>query len=96
MQSAVSRQVQALEELLGVKLLTRGHRSTAFTPEGERLFQTMSYSCWGTFGATRLGHIAGPGIYAGFRAEYSSSRTFLERHRRRGQLCVPVKLVGLV
>jgi LysR family transcriptional regulator, glycine cleavage system transcriptional activator len=37
-QSAVSRQIHALEEMLGVKLLVRGHRSIAFTPEGERLF----------------------------------------------------------
>jgi LysR family glycine cleavage system transcriptional activator len=37
-QSAVSRQVQALEEALGVKLLLRGHRSVTFTAEGERLF----------------------------------------------------------
>ena len=39
-QSAVSRQVSALEEALGVKLLVRGHRSIAFTPEGERLFRS--------------------------------------------------------
>lgn len=39
-QSAVSRQVHALEERLGVKLLVRGHRSIAFTPEGERLFRS--------------------------------------------------------
>ena len=38
-QSAVSRQVQALEDSLGFKLLERGHRSVAFTPEGERLFR---------------------------------------------------------
>lgn len=38
-QSAVSRQIQALERALGVKLLIRGHRSLAFTPEGDRLFQ---------------------------------------------------------
>lgn len=38
-QSAVSRQVRALEDLLGVKLLVRGHRSIAFTPEGARLFR---------------------------------------------------------
>lgn len=37
-QSAVSRQIHALEEKLGVKLLVRGHRSIGFTPEGERLF----------------------------------------------------------
>ncbi|MEQ8964809.1 MAG: LysR substrate-binding domain-containing protein [Azospirillaceae bacterium] len=37
-QSAVSRQVQGLEDALGVALLTRGYRSIAFTPEGERLF----------------------------------------------------------
>lgn len=38
-QSAVSRQIHALEEMLGVKLLVRGHRSITFTPEGERLFR---------------------------------------------------------
>lgn len=38
-QSAVSRQVAALEQLLGVKLLVRGHRSIAFTPDGERFFR---------------------------------------------------------
>lgn len=39
-QSAVSRQVLALEDMLGVRLLVRGHRSIAFTPEGERLFRS--------------------------------------------------------
>lgn len=39
-QSAVSRQVLALEAALGVRLLIRGHRAVAFTAEGERLFQT--------------------------------------------------------
>ena len=39
-QSAISRQVQALEESLGVKLFVRGHRSIAFTAEGERLFRS--------------------------------------------------------
>ena len=38
-QSAVSRQVRSLEDMLGVKLLVRGHRSIAFTTEGERLFR---------------------------------------------------------
>lgn len=38
-QSAVSRQVRALEAQLGTRLLTRGYRSIAFTPEGERLFR---------------------------------------------------------
>jgi LysR family glycine cleavage system transcriptional activator len=41
-QSAVSRQVQTLEEQLGVRLLVRGHRRIAFTPEGERLFRSAS------------------------------------------------------
>src|SRR5690606_13087513 len=41
-QSAVSRQVHALEEQLGVRLLIRGHRSIAFTPEGERLFRSAN------------------------------------------------------
>jgi DNA-binding transcriptional LysR family regulator len=38
-QSAVSRQVHALEERLGVTLFVRGYRSIAFTPEGARLFR---------------------------------------------------------
>ncbi|MFL6678315.1 MAG: LysR substrate-binding domain-containing protein [Burkholderiaceae bacterium] len=38
-QSAVSRQVAALEAQLGVRLFVRGYRSIAFTPEGERLFR---------------------------------------------------------
>jgi DNA-binding transcriptional LysR family regulator len=41
-QSAVSRQIRTLEEMLGVKLLTRGHRSIAFTPEGDRLFRNAN------------------------------------------------------
>jgi LysR family glycine cleavage system transcriptional activator len=39
-QSAVSRQIHALEAHLGVKLLVRGYRSIAFTAEGERLFRS--------------------------------------------------------
>lgn len=39
-QSAVSRQIRALEAQLGVQLLRRGHRSIAFTAEGERLFRS--------------------------------------------------------
>lgn len=38
-QSAVSRQIRALEDAMGVKLLSRGYRSISFTPEGERLFR---------------------------------------------------------
>jgi LysR family transcriptional regulator, glycine cleavage system transcriptional activator len=38
-QSAVSRQVLALEDALGVKLLNRGYRSLSFTAEGERFFR---------------------------------------------------------
>ena len=39
-QSALSRQIQALEARLGIKLFVRGHRAIAFTAEGERLFQS--------------------------------------------------------
>jgi len=39
-QSAVSRQINALEAQLGVRLLVRGYRSIAFTDEGERLFRS--------------------------------------------------------
>ena len=38
-QSAVSRQIQGLEEALGTKLFARGHRSLTFTADGERLFR---------------------------------------------------------
>ncbi len=38
-QSALSRQVRALEERLQVRLFVRGHRSITFTKEGERLFR---------------------------------------------------------
>lgn len=38
-QSAVSRQVHALEEMVGQKLFARGYRSITFTPAGERLFR---------------------------------------------------------
>lgn len=38
-QSAISRQIHALEDTLGVKLFSRGYRSIQFTPEGERLFR---------------------------------------------------------
>ncbi len=37
-QSAVSRQVQRLEELLGVKLVERRARDLVLTPEGQRLY----------------------------------------------------------
>jgi DNA-binding transcriptional LysR family regulator len=39
-QSAVSRQIRTLEDQLRVRLFVRGHRSIAFTPEGEQLFRT--------------------------------------------------------
>jgi LysR family glycine cleavage system transcriptional activator len=41
-QSAVSRQISTLESILGVKLLTRGHRSIAFTADGDRLFRSAN------------------------------------------------------
>lgn len=37
-QSAISRQVQTLEQALGVRLFVRGVRALALTPQGERLF----------------------------------------------------------
>lgn len=39
-QSAVSRQIRALEDQMRVSLFVRQHRGVAFTPEGERLFRT--------------------------------------------------------
>ncbi len=41
-QSAVSRQINALETALGARLLVRGHRSITFTPEGDRLFRSAN------------------------------------------------------
>ena len=43
-QSAISRQVHALEDVLGVKLFARGYRSIQFTGEGERLFRIADVS----------------------------------------------------
>jgi len=39
-QSAVSRQIHALESQLGVRLFVRRHRGVDFTAEGERLFRS--------------------------------------------------------
>ena len=39
-QSAVSRQIQALETTLGCRLFVRAYRSIEFTPEGRHLFRT--------------------------------------------------------
>jgi DNA-binding transcriptional LysR family regulator len=41
-QSAISRQVQTLEEQLGVRLFARGVRRLALTPEGERLHRAAA------------------------------------------------------
>jgi DNA-binding transcriptional LysR family regulator len=41
-QSAVSRQIQSVEESLGTPLFTRKHRALELTPAGEQLFQLAS------------------------------------------------------
>ncbi|QBE63832.1 LysR substrate-binding domain-containing protein [Pseudoduganella lutea] len=41
-QSAVSRQIQALEERLGTPLFVRGNRTIALTPAGQQLFDLAS------------------------------------------------------
>jgi LysR family transcriptional regulator, glycine cleavage system transcriptional activator len=41
-QSAISRQVQTLEEQLGVRLFARGARKLTLTPEGERLHRAAA------------------------------------------------------
>jgi LysR family glycine cleavage system transcriptional activator len=43
-QSAMSKQVRALEEAMGVRLLERGYRSVSFTEEGLRLFRSANAS----------------------------------------------------
>lgn len=43
-QSAVSRQVRALEEQVGAKLFERKQRGVAFTAAGERLFRTADHA----------------------------------------------------
>ncbi|HYB54833.1 MAG TPA: LysR substrate-binding domain-containing protein [Alphaproteobacteria bacterium] len=62
-QSAVSRQVRTLEEMLGVKLLVRRHRSISFTTEGERLFRSADGAVkqlQEVIGAIRVGFAARP------------------------------------
>jgi LysR family transcriptional regulator, glycine cleavage system transcriptional activator len=41
-QSAISRQVKALEDSLGVPLFVRGHRSLELTADGQRLYRACS------------------------------------------------------
>ena len=43
-QSAMSKQVRTLEDLLGVRLLDRGYRKVSFTEEGARLFRSANAS----------------------------------------------------
>lgn len=43
-QSAMSKQIRALENALGVRLLHRGHRSLSFTEEGLNLFRSANAS----------------------------------------------------
>lgn len=43
-QSAVSRQIQALEDQVGAKLFLRKQRGVAFTEEGERLFRAADHA----------------------------------------------------
>ena len=43
-QAAVSKQVKALEQLLGVSLFLRGHRSIELTSEGQELYAAVSKS----------------------------------------------------
>jgi LysR family glycine cleavage system transcriptional activator len=61
-QSAVSRQIHALEAALGMKLFERTHRAIHFTTEGERLFVSADSAMQqlqdtvGTLQASRLAH----------------------------------------
>jgi DNA-binding transcriptional LysR family regulator len=41
-QSAISKQVRALEEAMGVRLFHRGYRSVSFTDDGQRLFRSAN------------------------------------------------------
>src|SRR5277367_1349560 len=62
-QSAVSRQIRTLEDLLGVKLLTRGHRFIAFTADGDRLFRSANgavQQLQDAIGAIRVGGVRRP------------------------------------
>jgi LysR family transcriptional regulator, glycine cleavage system transcriptional activator len=62
-QSAVSRQIRTLEEQLGLRLFRRGHRSIAFTDEGERLFRSADGALrqlQETVGTLRAGRAAKP------------------------------------
>jgi len=62
-QSAVSRQIRTLEDMLGVRLFVRGHRSITFTAEGERLFRRADEALkqlQDVVGAVRVGVAARP------------------------------------
>ena len=62
-QSAVSRQVRTLEEMLGVRLLTRGHRSISLTADGQRLFREADHALrrlQEAIGAIKVNAASGP------------------------------------
>src|SRR5271157_4127652 len=72
-QSAVSRQIRTLEELLGVKLFVRGHRSISLSVDGERLFRSADAAVQqlqDVIGAIRVGVATRPSV-AGSAAGFS-------------------------
>lgn len=52
-QSAMSRQMRALEDELGVPLFTRGHRALTLTADGQRLLAACTTALGGLRGAVR-------------------------------------------
>ncbi|MEK8028823.1 LysR family transcriptional regulator [Pseudaquabacterium rugosum] len=86
-QAAVSIQLKKLEELVGRRLLDRGHQGAALTPDGERLLQyarrllAVSEEALGLFRSEELGGV----VRFGIPDDYASAflRPVLQRFRER-------------
>jgi DNA-binding transcriptional LysR family regulator len=73
-QSALSRQVQALEEALGVPLFERRHRALALTPAGQTFHRDVAAALHALATATDAAHgaLRGPGVTLSTTVSFAS------------------------
>jgi len=73
-QSALSRQVQALEEALGVELFVRGHRSLALTPAGAAFHRDVvaALNALATAADAARGAVRAPGLTLSTTVSFAS------------------------
>src|SRR5664279_455114 len=73
-QSALSRQVQALEEALGVALFVRGHRALALTPAGAAFHRDVvaALNALATAADAARGAVRAPGLTLSTTVSFAS------------------------